>query len=312
MSSSSHPSDASGPMPEVIQRMLAREEARKAAVAERKAATVNVEAVAATEAFCKDFYHHAKNVSALCTTKPDVEALDGEAGMGAWRRMGQLLEDSRGYLPECELTRANATLQDTLQQINVAKATSRSSTASGGKKLFSFKKAKTTTGIAPQQAPGTAVEATTTTSTATSSNTIHYTNNNDTVFADMQDTTIELPPPAKSALFFARLTNVVVRSVPIAGSIMVKECAGCTFYVAGRQLRIHDTTGTTFYSYTPSDPVIENCSGLKFGSYVAAYPMAEEEVARLGCLEVGFEGSYKNVLDFSWMKGGKSPHWEEI
>eukprot|EP00759_Apiculatamorpha_spiralis_P030864 PhF_6_TR32422/c0_g1_i1/m.48113/K21766/TBCC; tubulin-specific chaperone C len=244
--------------PEVIMRMKERDEQRKQnRIAGKKDGDSEAQSIKEdTEQFSSAFYGLQKEINVMCGDGGSGQASWEDTVMEKWRNMDKLLNTAKVFLPTHELTRANSVLQEVLQTIQTAKATSRSKEKAG--KLFSFKKVKTTTTTAAQSADVVAsppiipssTEGTTTTATTTS---------NDTIYADRSDSTLDLQTECigKNALFFNRLKNCVVLCPPIPGSIMVKDCANCTFHLAGRQLRIHDTVDTIFRVYTPSDPIIE-------------------------------------------------------
>ena len=68
--------------------------------------------------------------------------------------------------------------------------------------------------------------------------------------------------------------DVVRGQGPVAGSVFVDQCVGCTFFVAAKQMRIHNTRACTFCVHTQSGPIIEDCSGLGFSFYGLRYGLS--------------------------------------
>ena len=54
---------------------------------------------------------------------------------------------------------------------------------------------------------------------------------------------------------------------PVGGSVYVRNCKGCTVIAACQQFRARDCSGCTFYLYSTSRPVIEECSDISFGCF---------------------------------------------
>ncbi|KAG5191022.1 tubulin binding cofactor C-domain-containing protein [Tribonema minus] len=56
-----------------------------------------------------------------------------------------------------------------------------------------------------------------------------------------------------------------------AESLFVRNCSGCTFYAACKQLRTRDCQNCLFSLYSKTEPIIETSSGMKFGPFNGAY-----------------------------------------
>jgi hypothetical protein len=58
-----------------------------------------------------------------------------------------------------------------------------------------------------------------------------------------------------------------------------------------------------------SNPIIEHCSGLKFGTPTFSYAKREEHI-----IECALNGNnmWNQVLDFNWHKKDKSPNWDPL
>ena len=119
---------------------------------------------------------------------------------------------------------------------------------------------------------------------------------------------------------------------PVSGSIFIHECNNCTIYLAGQQLRIHDSINLRIHTMVSSGPIIEGCSEITFaGDYVQRmWNVVEKETNES---EESFKGflrksmmectllndatresedahnQFHNVKDFNWHKVQKSPNF---
>lgn len=87
------------------------------------------------------------------------------------------------------------------------------------------------------------------------------------------DSTICIASDHVFALKLSHLSNCTVSCLPVQGSVFVEFCHGCTFTIAGAQLRVHDSTECRFNLYVHSDPIIEDSTELVFsGDYDVVVP----------------------------------------
>lgn len=113
-----------------------------------------------------------------------------------------------------------------------------------------------------------------------------------------------------SALRLSHLTDCQIYCAPTMGSIFIQNCKNIILYSASRQIRIHETTDSSFFIYTQSRPTIENCNGLKFGPYLLKH--ADMDLWLKQC-EFNLEkNEWRNVQDFLWLRATQSPHWTPI
>ena len=106
------------------------------------------------------------------------------------------------------------------------------------------------------------------------------------------------------------LTDTKVYVGPVAGPVYVEKCKNCTFFLASRQLRVHEVNDSNFYLHTLSKPIIEHCAGVGVAPYSLAYPAFAAQMR-----EAGFEGvanCWDQVCDFNWLKTQKSPNWDFV
>ncbi|KAJ8629108.1 hypothetical protein MRB53_022431 [Persea americana] len=109
------------------------------------------------------------------------------------------------------------------------------------------------------------------------------------------------------ALFVHRLRNCRVFVGPVLGSILIEEAEGCLFMLASHQIRIHHAKATDFYLRVRSRPIIEDCSSVRFATYLLVYEGIEEELRESGLAED--TGNWANVDDFRWLRAVQSPNW---
>ena len=124
---------------------------------------------------------------------------------------------------------------------------------------------------------------------------------------DLKDCVVFAPYPLQT-LRLVRLENCHVYSKSIAGPCYVHNCAGCVFRVVPRQLRIHDTTNTTFHVASASGPIIEACDDCRFAAYACTWSGVHAEQMATFVKA----GAWKDVQDFKWLKAAANPHWREL
>jgi len=77
----------------------------------------------------------------------------------------------------------------------------------------------------------------------------------------------------RTAEFFADgLVNCRVLVGPCSSSTFVRNCDGCTFWVATKQFRTRDCTNCTFYLHSHTEPIIETSSDISLAPFAAEYP----------------------------------------
>lgn len=113
-----------------------------------------------------------------------------------------------------------------------------------------------------------------------------------------------------TAMRLSHLTDCVVIGAPVNGSIFVQHCKNLTLHSASRQIRIHDTTDSTFLIYTQSRPTIEHCHGLKFGPYDVSHDSMQSWLDK--CDFVLEKNEWQNVQDFLWLLRTNSPNWTPV
>eukprot|EP00026_Physarum_polycephalum_P014828 Phypoly_transcript_15388.p1 GENE.Phypoly_transcript_15388~~Phypoly_transcript_15388.p1 ORF type:complete len:309 (+),score=60.36 Phypoly_transcript_15388:1-927(+) len=98
---------------------------------------------------------------------------------------------------------------------------------------------------------------------------------------------------------------------PVSGSIFIDNCTDCTFTIASQQQRIHNTHRCTIFTCCTSNPIIETCTQLQFGTYNILYNSREADFEAAG-IDLGSPNS-SVVQDFDWQKQGiASPNWSVL
>ena len=104
------------------------------------------------------------------------------------------------------------------------------------------------------------------------------------------------------AVYLKHLTRVIVRTPGgVSSSVHISHASDSGFELLTSQLRIHDSTSTTFDVWTRSGPIIERCQDLVFGPY-----------PRGSAQDLGYgqtPHAWSQVQDFDWHKQEASPNW---
>lgn len=69
---------------------------------------------------------------------------------------------------------------------------------------------------------------------------------------------------------------------------------------------MHDSTNSIVYLFSPSRPIIEDSTGIKFA------PFPTELVAKLPSHTVNTRNLWDQVDDFKWLRKEHSPNWEVL
>lgn len=103
------------------------------------------------------------------------------------------------------------------------------------------------------------------------------------------------------------LKDCTVYAGPVAGSAFFENCINCTLVVASRQIRIHDSIGCDFYLQVSSNPIVEDCSGIRVSKYHMSYTDIEDHFKVSGLDRSS--NYWDNVQDFKWHRVQHSPNW---
>ncbi|KAG0370094.1 hypothetical protein BGZ54_007722 [Gamsiella multidivaricata] len=111
------------------------------------------------------------------------------------------------------------------------------------------------------------------------------------------------------AIHIRNLKRCTLVIPPVSGSILLHDCEGCTLIGACHQSRMHTSSNMDIYLHVTSEPIIEDCTDMRFAPYGQILPA--EQLDRL------FEGAqlntatnfYDRVKDFNWLRQQQSPNW---
>jgi hypothetical protein len=100
-------------------------------------------------------------------------------------------------------------------------------------------------------------------------------------------------PNEAPAISLSNLKNCIIIAENVSASARISSVQDCKIALAVKQLRIHDSSQTDFYVAVFGNPIIENCSGLRFA------PLRGTE-----------SGPWDNVKDFNCPTTEESsPNW---
>lgn len=98
---------------------------------------------------------------------------------------------------------------------------------------------------------------------------------------------------------------------PCHRSILIDQCTQCEFALACQQLRIHTSTECDFYVHITAQPIIEDCTNLRFAPYNVEYKLKNEHIQQSGLTWT--RDYWNDVRDFNHMVvGAPSPNWQII
>lgn len=99
-----------------------------------------------------------------------------------------------------------------------------------------------------------------------------------------------------------------IMAAGVAGSVHVTRAKECIFWVRCRQVRVHESSDCLIWLDVRGEPVIEGCSGMRFG------PVEMKGVDEVGeKASVGGDGNrWADVKDFQWLMKGQSPNWRIV
>ncbi|KAG0198920.1 hypothetical protein BGX28_007705 [Mortierella sp. GBA30] len=132
----------------------------------------------------------------------------------------------------------------------------------------------------------------------------------DVALTNLTDCTINLVHDVPlGAIHIKNLTRCTLVLPPVSGSILLHDCEGCTLIGACHQSRMHTSKNMDIYLHVTSEPIIEDCSDMRFAPYGQVLP-AEQldrlfEIAQLNPAKNYFD----KVKDFNWLRQQQSPNW---
>lgn len=132
----------------------------------------------------------------------------------------------------------------------------------------------------------------------------------DVMLTNLTDCTVVLYGSASVAHIKA-LTRCTVCIGPLSRSLFIADCVDCTFAIACQQVRIHNTTNSSFYAHVTSHPIIEDCHHVFFAPNTWTYAEYQMHFHNAG-LDL-HKNNWNLVDDFKWLKHDQpSPNWSVI
>ncbi|KAF9211774.1 hypothetical protein BGZ59_007611, partial [Podila verticillata] len=114
------------------------------------------------------------------------------------------------------------------------------------------------------------------------------------------------------AIHIKNLKQCTLVIPPVSGSILLHDCEGCTLIGACHQSRMHTSNNMDIYLHVTSEPIIEDCTDMRFAPYGQVLP--SEQLDRL--FEVAqldqTKNFYDHVKDFNWLRQQQSPNWRVL
>ncbi|KAF8923813.1 tubulin binding cofactor C-domain-containing protein [Dissophora ornata] len=132
----------------------------------------------------------------------------------------------------------------------------------------------------------------------------------DVALTNLTDCTVNLVHNIPlGAIHIKNLKRCMLVIPPVSGSILLHDCEGCTLIGACHQSRMHTSSNMDIYLHVTSEPIVEDCTDMRFAPYGQILP--QEELDRL--FEIAqlnpSKNFYDKVKDFNWLKQQQSPNW---
>ncbi|KAF9284546.1 hypothetical protein BGZ68_004613 [Mortierella alpina] len=132
----------------------------------------------------------------------------------------------------------------------------------------------------------------------------------DVALTNLTDCTVNLVHNIPlGAIHIKNLKRCTLVIPPVSGSILLHDCEGCTLIGACHQSRMHTSKDMDIYLHVTSEPIIEDCTDMRFAPYGEILPSEQLErlfqVAQLNPARNYFD----KVKDFNWLRQQQSPNW---
>ncbi|KAG0348493.1 hypothetical protein BG005_011503 [Podila minutissima] len=135
----------------------------------------------------------------------------------------------------------------------------------------------------------------------------------DVALTNLTDCTVNLVHNIPlGAIHIKNLKHCTLVIPPVSGSILLHDCEGCVLIGACHQSRMHTSNNMDIYLHVTSEPIIEDCTDMRFAPYGQVLP--SEQLDRL--FEIAqldkTKNFYDNVKDFNWLRQQQSPNWRVL
>ncbi|KAI8901708.1 tubulin binding cofactor C-domain-containing protein [Globomyces pollinis-pini] len=216
--------------------------------------------------------------------------------------LSQKVTDATIYLPTYDQMQYLKFIKETQVKLNSLEP---------AKKKFSFKK-KEKSSVSIASTPEIVSTPQTSTPQAESINSLQIIKNQTITFDDPSQTDLTLKDYDHciiqiqcnlTSLFLNNLSNCIVTGVFVKGSILIQNIQNSILVMASRQLRCHNSTNLVLFTHTNSNPIIEDCTQMKF-----IQPLFDSN--RLKEVELDVDNNpFNQVQDFNWHRNTPSPNW---
>ncbi|KAH7052679.1 tubulin binding cofactor C-domain-containing protein [Linnemannia elongata] len=134
----------------------------------------------------------------------------------------------------------------------------------------------------------------------------------DVALTNLTDCTINLVHTLPlGAIHIKNLKRCVLVIPPVSGSILLHDCEGCTLIGACHQSRMHTSTNMDIYLHVTSEPIIEDCTDMRFAPYPYEEVLPSDQLLTL-FVAAGLrpeKNLFDHVKDFNWLRQQQSPNW---
>ncbi|KAG0367207.1 tubulin binding cofactor C-domain-containing protein [Gamsiella multidivaricata] len=134
----------------------------------------------------------------------------------------------------------------------------------------------------------------------------------DVALTNLTDCTVNLVHSIPlGAIHIRNLKRCTLVIPPVSGSILLHDCEGCVLIGACHQSRMHTSTDMDIYLHVTSEPIIEDCTEMRFASYPYQDLLPTDQLHRLfAAVQLNSDVNYYDrVKDFNWLRQQKSPNW---
>ncbi|KAF9150431.1 hypothetical protein BG015_007757 [Linnemannia schmuckeri] len=137
----------------------------------------------------------------------------------------------------------------------------------------------------------------------------------DVALTNLTDCTINLVHTLPlGAIHIKNLKRCVLVIPPVSGSILLHDCEGCTLIGACHQSRMHTSTNMDIYLHVTSEPIIEDCTDMRFAPYPYQEVLPADQLLTL-FVAAGLrpeKNLFDHVKDFNWLRQQQSPNWRML
>lgn len=110
-----------------------------------------------------------------------------------------------------------------------------------------------------------------------------------------------------SAMYVKDIMDCVLLLPHISGSILLSDSSRCVVVVGCQQFRMHNSNNIDIYFRGASNPVIENCSAIRFAEY--PHILAQSSDEDLSLITSCGQDDRPVVQDFTHIRSTPSPNW---